>query len=146
MAPNRWDRLLVLNLVGVAAFASAMVLAGDVVGRLVFDPVGAGPAGAQLAAGSPHEYVLFIYAVLGAVLLGWTVTMLVLAVGPLRARERWAWWAVSSGAAVWFVVDVAASLVLGFSGNALVNLVFGLALGIPLAMIGREVRHQRTPG
>jgi hypothetical protein len=68
------------------------------------------------------------------------LTIAALVIGPLRQRERWAWWAITTGVGVWFVLDTGLSLILGFVGHAVFNVAFAVALAIPLVAIGTELR------
>ena len=119
-------------------YAVVLVVAGGFVGDEIFDRLGFGPADGGIGEGAPHEYVRFVYGVLGAVIIGWMTTVIAIVRGPLRRRETWAWWAVTGALVVWFLVDTTLSLVLGFPGHAALNVGFAVMLGLPLTAIRRE--------
>ncbi len=134
-----WDRVLVGVLVAVALYALVLVVAGLWLGDAVFDKLGFGPDDGDIA-DSQRDYVRLVYGILGAVIVGWMATLGAIAAGPLRRRETWAWWAVAAAALAWFVLDTGLSLVLGYVGHALFNVVFALALAVPLAGIKASLR------
>ena len=79
-----------------------------------------------------QAYIVFLYGVLGAVLVGFALALLGLARGALRRGERWAWNTITLSVSGWLVLDVGFSLWSGFWPNALLNLGFGVALLLPL--------------
>ena len=79
----------------------------------------------------------FTFGVLGAVMVGWMITLGAIARGPLRRREPWAWWAVTGSVAAWFILDGGVSMYFGFVGNAMFNTAFAVAIAIPLIAIRR---------
>lgn len=129
---------MLVVVLAVTAYAVGLVVAGLFVGDEVFDRLGFGPADGDIVDGRPREYVRLVFGVLGAAIVGWMVTFGAIVLGPLRRRQTWAWWAITAASIVWFVLDTALSLALGFVGHALSNIVFAVALGVPLAAIRRE--------
>lgn len=130
-----WDRILICVLLLVGAYAIALVAAGLFLGDVVFDPLGFGPRDGGIAGVLERSYLRLVYGILGAVILGWMLTVGGIVVGPLRRRERWAWSTVASSIAAWFVLDTGLSLALGYVGHAVFNLVFVLAFAVPLVAI-----------
>lgn len=154
-APNPlWDRWLAvaIGLVGLLGVVLAVAAqpAVEVFDRVFFG--GPGPVSGGLGV----EYLAFVYRVLGAVLIGWTVTLAAAwralrsagAAGPVGpagpdargGRDRRAWWTVAGSVGVWFLVDTTSSLVSGFPENALLNLALATLVGVPLAGMWRELR------
>ncbi len=123
---RRW--LVVASLL-VATYATMLVIAGPVAARL-FDVLGFGPLAAGVPEGGPHDYVMFVYGVLGAVLVGWMVTIAGVTVLAARAGEARAVVAASLG--VWFLLDTGLSLALGAWRHAVFNVAFLALLGVPL--------------
>lgn len=80
-------------------------------------------------------YAGFLYAVLGCVMIGWTVPLFYLANGPLRAGSRTAWRVIALSIGLWFVIDSGVSLALGFWQNAVSNVSLMLIIALPLMMI-----------
>ena len=115
----------------IAAYATGLVLAGTVTGRL-FDVLGFGMRSGAIPDGQPRSYVLFLYGVLGAVLTGWMITIAGIAAGPLRSGEQWAWPVLATSLGTWFVLDTGLSLAAGFWQHAVFNLFFLAGLGLPL--------------
>lgn len=119
----------------VIAYGLAMVIAGLFVADQLFDPLGFGPADGEIIDDAGRDYVRLIVAVLGAVLVGWGTTILLIARGPLRDGADWAWTSIAVPLAMWFVVDTGASLALGWPTHALFNVAFAAALAPPLLML-----------
>ena len=105
----------------------------------IFDRMNFGPDSAGIGAGAEHDYVTFIYGVLGAVIIGWMVALFMIARGPLRRREMWAWRTVAGSALVWFSIDTTFSLVVGQLEHAGFNLMFAIALAVPLTALRRRI-------
>lgn len=141
--PSRlWDRWLQFALVGVLVYSTSLVIAGRPAGRL-FDQLGFGMRAAGISPGGPQEqHVLLVYGVLGSVLIGWMATLLLIARGPLRQRDPWAWTTFATGIALWFVIDSTFSLVVGASAHAAFNVVFLLA--VAPALIGMRSQRRFT--
>jgi Mn2+/Fe2+ NRAMP family transporter len=140
---SSWDRVLLLVVVAVAIYAVALVVAGLWLGDTVFDLLGFGPEDGNID-DSQRDYVRLVYGILGAVIVGWMMTIGAIVVGPLRRREAWAWWAIVTATAAWFVLDTGLSLVLGFVGHALFNVAFAIGLAVPLAAIKPDLQKPRT--
>lgn len=134
-----WDALLLVVFVAVATYALGLVFFGLALGDSIFVLLGFGPDDGEITAEVSRRYLRLVYAILGAVIVGWMTTAGAIAIGPLRRREPWAWWAIVCASAVWFALDTSLSLALGFTGHGLFNLGFALALAVPLVAIKREI-------
>lgn len=132
-AHHRWIRWLEFVLIVVLAYSLLLVVAGTVAGSL-FSLLGFGPPEA-IDTDEIRSYLKLPYMVLGAVLAGWTFTMLQLVRGPLRDGATWVVPLMGRSLALWFVLDTGMSLVLGYPTHALFNLAFGVALAIPLVKL-----------
>jgi hypothetical protein len=80
----------------------------------------------------------FTYAVMGAVTMGWGITLYgafeaAHALGP-RATPLWR--TITAAVVTWFLVDSTLSVATGFALNAVLNLGFLTALLIPVAATG----------
>lgn len=139
MTTERWPRILVGTSLLVAAYAASLVAAGPVASRL-FDALGFGMRSGSVPDGAPRDHVLFVYGVLGSVLVGWMVLVAAVAAGPLRgqrAGREWALRALALSVGTWFVLDTGFSLAVGSWQHAAFNLGFLAVLGIPLAGLHR---------
>src|SRR5512133_1059293 len=47
----------------------------------------------------------FVFGVMGALMLSWGSLMAMLAIGPLRRGEDWAFWTLLAAALLWFAID-----------------------------------------
>jgi hypothetical protein len=126
-----WRRGVECAAVLVGLYASSLVVAGPVTSRL-FDVLGFGMSSGAIPDGLPREHVLFVYGVLGSVLVGWMVLIAAVAAGALRSGGSWAWTALALSVATWFLLDTGFSLGVGSWQHALFNLGFLAALGVPL--------------
>lgn len=133
MSRSGWIRWLEVVLAIVLAYSLLLVFAGSVAGSL-FSVLGFGPPDA-VNSDDVRSYLRLPYMVLGAVLAGWTVTMLQLVRGPLRDGATWVVPLVARSVALWFVLDTGMSLVLGYPTHAVFNLAFGIALALPLVKL-----------
>jgi len=86
-SPSVWDQVLILLVFGVGAYALGLVFAGEFIGDQLFDRLGFGPSDGGITGGVGRDYARFIYGVLGAVIMGWMITIGAIAMGPLRKRE-----------------------------------------------------------
>lgn len=137
--PGFWDRWLTTVLAGISVYGAVLVVRGAVPAA-VFDQLGFGMTAGGITGGPAETYVLLIYGILGAVLIGWMLLLLAVVRGPLLRRERWAWHAVSRSLTVWFLVDTAFSVAIGFPTHALFNVGFALAACAPLVALGQQLR------
>ena len=74
----------------------------------------------------------FAMGVMGAVLVGWAATMLVLLASPSVSALPETWRAVTAGLVVWFVVDGIVSIAAGAFGNLVLNVGFVVLFAPPL--------------
>jgi hypothetical protein len=80
-----------------------------------------------------NEYIIFAHGVLGAVMLGWGASMLLVLRGPFCRRDSDGWALLAGPMLTWFVADTGFSLYTGFWQNAILNSVLLLLFAIPLA-------------
>lgn len=133
-----WDTALLWVVVVVGSIGALMVLARRTTAR-AFELLVFGGAESVVSDGA-EDYVSFVYAVLGAVMIGWMTALAPIVRGPLRRREPWAWSTVTTSLVVWFAIDSTISVTAGFAENALLNLAFVTAFAVPLAMIRPHLR------
>ncbi len=89
-------------------------------------------------------YISLVHAVLGAVMFGWGVLFMFLALGPIRRGSLDAWRMFAVSLVAWFIPDTAFSLLSGFWQNAVLNVGFALMFAIPLIALRPFVKHERT--
>jgi hypothetical protein len=139
-----WTQWLVAVTLGVMAFGLALVLAPRIA-QQGFSLLVYGDA-QRIAAFDPQavQYIGLVHAVLGAVMVGWGLSML-LVVRSLFARgAKEGWHIVAVSVAAWFVPDTTFSLWSGFWQNAALNLVFIILFAIPLVATYRDFHPSRT--
>ena len=80
----------------------------------------------------------FTLAVLGAVTLGWGLTLLAVteAAHQLGAAGRPTWTAVTGAVAIWYLIDSGLSIATGYGVNALSNTIFLAAYLLPVLRSG----------
>lgn len=130
---SRWIDWLQVVLFLVLAYALLLVFAGSIAGSL-FSWFGFGPDD-SIDTDDVRDYLRLPYMVLGAVLAGWTATLIQLVRGPLRDGARWVLPVIVRSLTLWFVLDTGMSLVLGHPTHALFNVPFGIALTVPLVKL-----------
>jgi hypothetical protein len=135
-APRPLARAALLTvIVGLAVFGAALVLLPGTVTRL-FAWIAYGSAERVVAFGPDAvAYVQLVHAILGAMTLGWALTLLAVVAWFWRLNPARAWLAVAAPAAAWFVLDTGYSLASGFWRNAVFNAAFALAFALPLARL-----------
>lgn len=132
-----WWRWLWVATAGTLLFGAAMVLAPgptrQFFGLLLYArPDAIGDFGPDAVA-----YITLLHAVLGAVMVGWSVALLFVLHGPFRRGERAGWTTLAVSLVAWFVPDTLFSLASGFWPNAAFNLVFAALFAVPLAATWR---------
>jgi len=118
---------------GVVLALSAVLMLAPPLGETLFylvyfqQPASPVPVPAEVLG-----YLRFANGIIGAVMAGWMLVIIVLARGPFRAGERWAWQAMALPLLGWYVIDTAFSIGHGVWGNVLLNTGTGLMFGVPL--------------
>jgi hypothetical protein len=136
--PDTWaDKALLVVLGAVAVYSIALVVAGGVVDRALFETLGFGSP--SDSSSGVDDHIRLLRGVLGAVILGWVVLITAIVRGPLRRRDPWSWRAVASSLGIWYVVDTGFSLAVAEWEHALFNVGFAVALGIPLVSIRNSI-------
>jgi len=130
---QKFIRWLEVVLILVLCYSLLLVVAGATAGSL-FSWFGFGPK-TSIDTDAVRDYLLLPYMVLGAVMAGWTFLMIQLVRGPLKEKSTWAWTFLVRSLSLWFVLDTGMSLVLGYPTHAVFNLLFAVALGIPLVQL-----------
>ncbi len=85
----------------------------------------------------------FSVAVLGAVMIGWGMTILAL-VRVADAAPSASWWGLTASMLIWFAIDSGLSITTGFPLNALSNSVFLILYLIPVIASGVLKSSART--
>jgi hypothetical protein len=139
-----WLRWLLVTTTGVMAFGLALVFAPDLARQgfslLVYaDTVRITTFGADAVA-----YISLLHAVLGSVMFGWGVALLLVIRGLFARGVSDGWLIIAVSVVLWFVPDTAYSLWSGFWQNALLNVVFIILFGVPLAATYRAFHGTRA--
>lgn len=115
-----------------AALAAGAFEATSGPARLFFEILD-GPAALDM-----HAHMRFSLAVLGAVTIGWSLTLhaAVQAANLLGDRGRPIWVVVTASLAVWYVIDTVLSVATGFALNAIPNTVFLAVFLFPIVLSG----------
>ncbi len=127
---------LQIVIAAVFIYSLLLVFAGATAGEL-FSLFGFGP-NESINSQEFRDYLLLPYMVLGAVMAGWAFLMLQIVRGPLRDGTPWARTFMIRSLVLWFVLDTAMSLVLGYPTHAIFNIPFAVALGLPLYWLGKK--------
>jgi len=137
---DRWSRWLAVWCTIIVVIGLGMVLVSQVTGELFNLVLFGGTATPAAFASDAVEYQRFIWAVAGAITIGWMLLAIPVARGPFRRGESWAWRALVQSFAGWFVVDSVLSVALGFAENVAVNVLF-VAGAIPPLLATRPRRR-----
>ena len=127
-----WSRLIQGAAAVVLVLSAVLMLApslGEAFFYLVYFQQPASPVA------MPAEiqgYLRFANGIIGAVMAGWMMGIIMLARGPFRAGERFAWNAIAWPLLGWYVIDTTFSIAHGVWGNVLLNTGTALMFGVPL--------------
>lgn len=124
-----WWRWLIVATVFVLITGIAMVVTPEPVSRM-FSLILSSPQSEDMSA---RAYLLLFQGVLGATMIGWSMALLLVAMGPFRRGLREGWTIIALSMAAWFIPDTSFSLWTGFWMNAVLNTVFLVLFAIPLA-------------
>lgn len=83
-------------------------------------------------------YNQWVWAMLGAVIMGWSICMLFIALFPFKKHEKWAWWCIGISLIVAFIVDIGFSLYFNFYTEIIVALSWFLPGIIPIIATRKE--------
>lgn len=139
-----WWRLLVAVTAGLMLFGLVLVVMPGIAlqgfSLLIY------ASAAHLTTFGPEAaaYIRLVHAVLGAVMFGWGVVLMFLALGPVRRGSKDAWHMFAISLTAWFIPDTAYSLLSGFWQNAVLNAGFALLFAIPLIALRPFAKHERT--
>lgn len=127
-----WSRLIQMAAAVVLALSAVLMLApplGEAFFHLVYFQQPASPVAVPIEI---QGYLRFANGIIGAVMAGWMMVIIMLARGPFRAGERFAWNAIAWPLLGWYVIDTTFSIAHGVWGNVLLNTGTALMFGLPL--------------
>ncbi len=127
-----WSRLIQMAAAVVLFLSAVLMLApslGEAFFHLVYFQQPASPVAVPIEI---QGYLRFANGIIGAVMAGWMMVIIMLARGPFRAGERFAWNAIAWPLLGWYVIDTTFSIAHGVWGNVLLNTGTALMFGVPL--------------
>ena len=127
-----WSRLIQMAAAVVLVLSAVLMLApslGEAFFYLVYFQQPASPVAVPAEI---QGYLRFANGIIGAVMAGWMMVIIMLARGPFRAGERFAWNAIAWPLLGWYVIDTTFSIAHGVWGNVLLNTGTALMFGVPL--------------
>jgi hypothetical protein len=129
-----WWYWLIFAAFSVIVFSLGMVIAPNLVQEKLFDAMFFSSTQIQtVLSNTAVSYILFTYRVLGAVMVGWMISLLFILAGSFRRGQREGWVAMTGSIAVWFLLDSGVSISVGYWQNAVFNVIFFVLFIIPLA-------------
>lgn len=134
--PAFWLRWLQATIIGTLLFGLAFIVLPNVM-EAFFNVLFYSDPTPRFAADA-NAYMRFAYGILGAVMVGWMVSLWFVAVGTFRRGEREGWLTLTASVIVWYVVDSAWSVSVGFWQNAALNTAMLILFAIPLAATYRH--------
>jgi hypothetical protein len=81
----------------------------------------------------------WLYAVLGATMIGWGICILYILQNAFTRKERWAWFAVTIGLLAWFIPDTFMSYFCGAIFNVVLNFLLLIVFLLPLIFTFKEL-------
>lgn len=131
-ALQSWSRLIQAAAAVVLVLSAVLMLApslGEAFFYLVYFQQPASPVAVPAEI---QGYLRFANGIIGAVMAGWMLVIIMLARGPFRAGERFAWNSIAWPLLGWYVIDTTFSIAHGAWGNVLLNTGTALMFGVPL--------------
>jgi uncharacterized membrane protein YhaH (DUF805 family) len=95
--------------------------------------------------GEAKDYIVFVYGIVGGVMIGWGVSLLALLFGSFRQGERSGWNALALSVLGWYIFDSGFSIVSGFAGNLIFNTAFLVLFAVPLVATYKSFYGSLTP-
>ena len=126
-----WRRWLLVVGVAIALFGAAMALLSTTP-LFTLAPIDSAFWGSTGPDPASRDFQAWAYAVWGATMAGWGLTVAAIAVRPFAEREPWAWTTLLLGTALWFVLDTGVSAAHGVMVNVVVNCALLIAIAGPL--------------
>lgn len=126
-----WYRWLVVVTVGVIIYGFLLMLLPESMYRAFNRLFFASDAG--MPSGEIRAYIHLVQGVLGAVLIGWMVTILSVLMSGFRQKQRAAWRTLLLSILIWFAIDSGFSLLIAVPAHALFNTLFLALFALPLA-------------
>ncbi len=80
----------------------------------------------------------WLYAVLGATMIGWGICILYILKNAFLRKEKWAWLAIAIGLLSWFIPDTFMSCFCGALFNVVLNSLLLLTFLLPLIFTFKE--------
>ncbi|MBD2499015.1 hypothetical protein [Anabaena azotica] len=127
-----WYWLIIVTCAGIL-FSLSLIITPDFM-QQYFDAMFASTIPTHNTFGeAEYSYIKFLYGLLGAIMVGWTVALLYILLKPFRRGEIEGWFAMTASILVWFTIDSSFSVSSGFWQNAVFNVAFLVFYAIPLA-------------
>jgi hypothetical protein len=127
-----WQRWLVVVTLGWIVFSMALVIAPGLTRQIFSLLIYTSPSRIDGFGGEAVAYISLLHAVLGAMMLGWSVACLCIVIGPFKRMSFQAWAMLAGPLMAWFIPDTVYSLWSGFWQNAAFNGVFIALFAVPL--------------
>lgn len=127
-----WVAWLSVVSAGVMLFGLVLVVAPAVARRGFSQLIYAEPAHISSFGAEAVNYIGLAHAVLGGAMLGWGLSLLIIARRLFARGSRLGWQLICFSVAAWFVADTTYSLTAGFWPNVVLNLVFVVLFAVPL--------------
>lgn len=142
-AASQWYLVLKLVCAFTAIFGVSMALAPGFTQALFGIIIFSNPAQFETFNPQATAYIALTHAVMGSVMVGWSVLMYMLVHQMQLNRGSATWGMLPASLACWYVPDTLFSLLSGFWQNALLNTSFAIAYAIPLFAL-RPRKHTQA--
>lgn len=136
-----WRGWLVVVTIGVMVYAAGLMLMPRTMHGLFNLLFFADSNRVRRIGEDNFEFIQLVYGVLGAVMIGWMVTLLAIMRRHFQTDPRGTWQILRMSIGVWFVVDSGFSVATGFVEHAVFNTGFLVLYAIPLMAMYRRFRE-----
>jgi hypothetical protein len=128
-----WRRWLIVVTGGVLIYGFSLIVLPNVAKSFFSTMMFSSPDAMGVFDEAANDYITFVHSVLGAVLIGWMLTVLYIVIGSFQPGQRHTWNTLAAAIGTWYIIDSGYSLYSGAVAHAIFNTLFLLLFVIPLA-------------
>lgn len=128
-----WQRWLIVVTGGVILYGFGLIFLPHLMHTLFNTLFFSSSDSIRDFADESHNFIPFVYGVLGAVIIGWMVTLMSILLTAFH--QPFAWRTLTLSIGLWYLIDTGFSLYLGSVAHAVFNTVFLGLFAVPLAAL-----------
>lgn len=142
MSIKFWQRWLIVVTGGVIVYGLMLILLPQTTHTLFNTLFFASSESIRRIGTDSSHYVALVYGVLGAVIIGWMVTIMALLISSFPTQPRNTWNIITLSVVTWYIIDSGFSLVIGSLAHVLFNTGFFVLFAVPLIALYGHLRRK----